>query len=113
MDAFCSCSGGGIGFPGLPEAHGWQGCLLCLMRHGGLLRKEAGFKFATCARNSGADFRSKSNFTSFSGGYGLDFAGKYGQFNFFRFRAVIDGDGRATLRAELFAASLIHSFKRP
>jgi hypothetical protein len=43
----------------------------------------------------------------------LDFAAKSREFDFFNFRIVVAGNGRAALRAALLPASLIHSFKRP
>jgi len=43
----------------------------------------------------------------------LEFAAKSRESGFFRFRIAVAGDGRATLRAELFAASLIHFLKSP
>jgi hypothetical protein len=43
----------------------------------------------------------------------LEFAAKSREFGFFRFHITAAGDGRATLRAELFVASLIHSLKSP
>jgi hypothetical protein len=42
----------------------------------------------------------------------LDFAGKSGEFDFFRLHVANNGDWRAALRAELRSASLIHFFKR-
>jgi hypothetical protein len=43
----------------------------------------------------------------------LEFAAKFREFGFFRFLVAVTGDGRATLRAELFPASLIHPLKSP
>jgi hypothetical protein len=79
----------------------------------GLLRNKTSFQSATCARNSGANQRAKSNFTYCPVGCRLESAAKSSEFDFFRFRIAVAGDGRAALRAELFVASLIHSHKSP
>jgi hypothetical protein len=79
----------------------------------GLLRHKTVVQSATRTRNSSAIQRAKSNFTSCSVRCRLEFAAKFRQFDFFRFHISATGDGRAALRAELFAASLIHSLKHP
>jgi hypothetical protein len=79
----------------------------------GLLRGKTVVQFATCARSSGAIQRAKSNFSSCSECGRLEFAAKSREFGFFSFRIAVAGDGQAALRAELFAASLIHSLKSP
>jgi hypothetical protein len=84
-----------------------------LLRQDELLHGETNFRSATRARSPGAIQRAKSNFTSGSVGCRLEFAAKFRKFNFFRFCVAVAGDGRAALRAELFATSLIHSLKRP
>jgi hypothetical protein len=79
----------------------------------GLLHCKTGVQFATCARRPDAIQLAKSDFTSCSVGCRLEFAAKPHEFDFFRFCVAAAGDGRAALRAELFAASLIHSLKSP
>jgi hypothetical protein len=78
-----------------------------------LLRGETIVQSATCARSSRAIQHAKSNFGFCSIGCCLEFAAKFREFGFFRFRIAVAGDGRAALRAELFAASLIHFLKSP
>jgi len=79
----------------------------------GLLHCKTRVQFATCASHPDAIQRAKSDFTSCSVRYRLEFAAKFRQFDFFRFHISATGDGRADLRAELFAASLIYSLKSP
>jgi hypothetical protein len=107
MDANCAH----VGVGNLREVNNGQLCRL--LRQDGLLCRKTSIRFATCARNSRAIQRTKSNFTSCSVGSRLEFAAKSGEFDFFRFRITVAGDGRAALRAELFPTSLIHSLKSP
>jgi hypothetical protein len=78
-----------------------------------LLRRKTSFQPATRARSSGASQRAKPNFNFCPVGCGLEFAATPREFGVFRFRIAVGGDGRAALRAELFAASLILSLKSP
>jgi hypothetical protein len=105
-----SCSRARVGLASLCEASNGQ--LRRLLWPDGLLRYKTNVESATCARSSHAIQRAKSDFTSGSVGCRLEFAANSPEFGFFRFR-IAAGGGRAALRAELFAASLIHSLKSP